>query len=359
MNASVALINASGRFDGITAGLRQLLVVLPGIGHPTTWYQCVDYGVPPYEPPGVRLVRGAPVPLSALSMGLNRLVIFPLKLRGISEYVILLADPTLLGIARTGKRTVVKVHDLRALTPYADKATTRIMFDYVLPRLRLVDRVIVTTQVTARLLAERGLKPDRVRIVPETHGDDLHPEHRVSSLVRIRETQSLRVLCISTDRHYKNLGLLAQVAARLQEMRAASITFTLVSHLRNATRQAINQLRLPNLTVCRSVPSLDPLFESHDVLFFPSRYEGFGMPLLEAMSFGMPIVASRTPVSEEVVSGGGQLLSPDDESQWVESLLGLLDPASYSNWSNRSWSRADQYSVARFTDAARNSLKDL
>ena len=55
-------------------------------------------------------------------------------------------------------------------------------------------------------------------------------------------------------------------------------------------------------------------------LAFPSRYEGFGLPALEAMAAGTPVLASDAPAFRELVDGAGRLLATDDEHAWAEAL---------------------------------------
>ncbi|HEX8804801.1 MAG TPA: glycosyltransferase family 1 protein [Acidimicrobiales bacterium] len=59
-------------------------------------------------------------------------------------------------------------------------------------------------------------------------------------------------------------------------------------------------------------------------LAFPSRYEGFGLPVLEAMSLGTPVVAADTTALPEVVGDAGLLLDPDDVDGWSSAMLDLL-----------------------------------
>lgn len=60
-------------------------------------------------------------------------------------------------------------------------------------------------------------------------------------------------------------------------------------------------------------------------LTFPSRYEGFGLPVLEAMSLGTPVIAADTTALPEVVGDAGILLSPDDPDAWAGAMQRLLD----------------------------------
>jgi alpha-1,3-rhamnosyl/mannosyltransferase len=68
----------------------------------------------------------------------------------------------------------------------------------------------------------------------------------------------------------------------------------------------------------------DALIAGATVLAFPSRYEGFGAPVLEAMAFGTPVVAADATALPEVVGDAGVLVAPVDPTAWRDALSTLL-----------------------------------
>ena len=58
---------------------------------------------------------------------------------------------------------------------------------------------------------------------------------------------------------------------------------------------------------------------------YPSRYEGYGLPLAEAMAVGCPVIASSATALPEVVGDAGLLVDPDDVAGWTDAMLRLLD----------------------------------
>lgn len=69
------------------------------------------------------------------------------------------------------------------------------------------------------------------------------------------------------------------------------------------------------------------LLRASDVLPFPSRYEGFGLPVLEGMAAGVPVISTRIPVIDELIDDGvsGMLIPYDDSAALAQALLDVLD----------------------------------
>jgi glycosyltransferase involved in cell wall biosynthesis len=69
-------------------------------------------------------------------------------------------------------------------------------------------------------------------------------------------------------------------------------------------------------------------FSSSRALLFPSKAEGYGLPLVEAMGAGLPVIASDLPVFREIGNGIPLLLDPDDEAAWEAAILDFARPES-------------------------------
>lgn len=70
---------------------------------------------------------------------------------------------------------------------------------------------------------------------------------------------------------------------------------------------------------------LPALYSEASLFTFPSLYEGFGLPILEAMACGVPVLSSNASCLPEVVEDAGILLDPKDETAWTEAILYLLE----------------------------------
>ena len=82
-------------------------------------------------------------------------------------------------------------------------------------------------------------------------------------------------------------------------------------------------------------------------LTFPSRYEGFGLPVLEAMALGTPVLAADSTALPEVVGAAGLVLPPDDPETWTDAMLDALSGTARESWARAGRARAAELSWAR------------
>jgi glycosyltransferase involved in cell wall biosynthesis len=83
----------------------------------------------------------------------------------------------------------------------------------------------------------------------------------------------------------------------------------------------------------------------------PSHYEGFGLPVLEAMAAGTPVLASDIPVHREVTGGLARLLPPSDADAWAEALLTVPDRSGETGAAARRWALSHTW-----TECARRTV---
>ncbi|MGQ9667800.1 MAG: glycosyltransferase family 4 protein [Anaerolineae bacterium] len=101
------------------------------------------------------------------------------------------------------------------------------------------------------------------------------------------------------------------------------------------------------------------LYSMADCFVFPSVYEGFGLPVLEAMACGTPVIAAMGSSLEEVVGPAGILLDPSEPEAWAEAMCRLCqEPALARELGARAWERAGQFSWERTAQLTRLAYAD-
>lgn len=117
---------------------------------------------------------------------------------------------------------------------------------------------------------------------------------------------------------------------------------------------AIADMRRPDLVVrlgSLAQPELDALYRSARLLAYPSRYEGFGLPVLEAMSAGTPVVATDDPAIAEVAGGAAHLVTSNDPAALAAGIRRVwTDDGHRETMIEAGTRRAGEYSWDRCVD---------
>jgi glycosyltransferase involved in cell wall biosynthesis len=93
---------------------------------------------------------------------------------------------------------------------------------------------------------------------------------------------------------------------------------------------------------------LDALYQEAVAMTFPSRFEGFGAPALEAMAHGCPVIGADATATPEVVQDGGRLVSPDNAEDWCRAMCDLIeDDQLRSNYAKKGIERAKEFTWER------------
>jgi len=90
---------------------------------------------------------------------------------------------------------------------------------------------------------------------------------------------------------------------------------------------------------------LEALYNRATALLFPSRFEGFGWPIIEAQACGCPVVCSTSGPLPEVVGEGGLSRPVEDEAGMADDVLRLADPEERSRWAKRALLNIERFST--------------
>ncbi|MGH8596908.1 MAG: glycosyltransferase family 4 protein, partial [Gammaproteobacteria bacterium] len=103
-----------------------------------------------------------------------------------------------------------------------------------------------------------------------------------------------------------------------------------------------------------TIEDITRMYSHADLFVFPSLYEGFGMPVIEAMACGAPVVTSNRTALPEVAGGAALLVNPDDDEELAEAMVNILRDASLrESLRAKGFERAKQFTWER---AARQTL---
>jgi glycosyltransferase involved in cell wall biosynthesis len=204
--------------------------------------------------------------------------------------------------------------------------------------------VVVPSQFTRDELLHEGFEGDRVFVA--THGVQIPPEPAASeTALRLRRVgvQAPFVVAVGTIEPRKGLPTLAAAVARARRVEPR-LTLVLAGprgwlEVRGLDGPGVRELgAIDDAT-------LDALYRGAVACGIPSRYEGFGLPVLEAMARGCPVVASNAASLPEVVGDAGILVPAADITRWSDALISLLDaPERRQGFTERGRQRAVMFS---------------
>ncbi|MCS7251195.1 MAG: glycosyltransferase family 4 protein [Thermoflexus sp.] len=256
-------------------------------------------------------------------------------------------------------RRVITVHDLHFLK-YPDFMTMesrRYYAGQIEQAVRVADHIITVSQTTrADLMAYFGLPSNRISVVYGAASAvfrPLPPEVTQESLGRL-DLEPGYILFVGTWEPRKNLPMLLRAYARLLDRRSRTPSLVIAGR-RGWLYQEILEWphRLHIVDRLRWIEGPDDqtlaaLYNGAAFLAFPSLYEGFGLPAVEAMACGTPVIVSDRGALPEVVGDAGIILPAEDESRWTEAMEALLeDPEAREQLRRKGLERATAFSWDR------------
>lgn len=263
------------------------------------------------------------------------------------------------GRRRAGPRRVVTFHDVTFLLLSQRYPLLRRLYMEGVTRLaaRLAEAIITPSETVRQdLLRRLGVPGERVVAIPEAAGPQYVPIEDEGALGQVRGKYRLPdryLLSVGSLEPGKNRSRLFRAYARLRK-EGGDWPLVVVGQLAwryEGELELVRRLGLEeHVRFLGYVPDEDmpALYSAASVLAFPSLYEGFGLPVLEAMSCGTPVVTSDRSALAEVAGDAALLVDPTDVEALAEALGRLLsDDSLRADLRTRGIERAGQFSWER------------
>jgi glycosyltransferase involved in cell wall biosynthesis len=272
-----------------------------------------------------------------------------------------------LPLRAAGLAQLVTVHDLTMIVhPEWHEPSKVRYFGWAMRRaVQAADRVLCVSATTARDLAEQlGVPAARIEVTPL--GTDLRPAaaDAVAALRRRLGLDGPYLLGLGTLEPRKDLPALVRAFGKLAgELPHRLVLAGLPGWGSGAVAEAVAASGVADrILLAGYVPEHDKaaLLTGADVFCYPSRYEGFGLPVLEAMACGTAVVTTTGGSLPEVAGDGALLVEPGDPEALAAAVAGLAgDPAARAELAARgraraaaqTWQRCAELTVAAYRHA--------
>jgi len=192
-------------------------------------------------------------------------------------------------------------------------------------RIDVVDHFITISEFVRQEIIETfHVPPEKVTAIPLAVENYFmrKPEEEVSYFKHEKGLPDRYILTVGTHEPRKNIATLIRAMAHTKEK------YTLVSTgwsgwLNSEFQQEVRKLKMEKrIILLGHIPDeeLVLLYNGASLMVYPSLYEGFGLPILEAMACGCPVICSNTSSMPEVAGGAAILISPENEIDIAEAI---------------------------------------
>lgn len=260
---------------------------------------------------------------------------------------------------------VLTIHDLAfRIFPHCHKPLNYAFLNLAMPLfIRRANSIIAVSRSTKQdLVRLYGVDPNRIKVIYEAADHQFQPQP-METIEHMRRKYSLTepfVLCVSTIEPRKNLiRLLEAWQMVIRKPKHPGVRLVIVGKkgwLYQPFFRRLEELGLDRKVILLGhVPDVDlPALYSAAMLFvFPSLYEGFGLPPLEAMACGVPVICSNASSLPEVTGDAALLVDPLDVEALAEAMDRVLtDEALRAGMRERGLRQAAKFS---WEDAARRT----
>ncbi|MGC8667674.1 MAG: glycosyltransferase family 4 protein [Chthonomonadales bacterium] len=252
---------------------------------------------------------------------------------------------------------ITTVHDISfRLYPEWFPRKHRMLLNLSVPVAMRRARIVITDSASSRrdILRIYRLAPDKVEAIHLAAAPEYVPVPADIARRYVQERFGISdpfVLSVGVLQPRKNFALLVEACARALRKKPLPHKLVLTGkrgwRVDEITRLAARLDLLDRMIFTDYVPddALPLLYSATDVMAYPSLYEGFGLPPLEAMACGAPTLVSDAPAMPEVVGDGAWVLPVMDACAWADGLIAMLtDERVRRCWSERARARAACFS---------------
>jgi len=235
-----------------------------------------------------------------------------------------------------GPQKVATLHDLFAMisTDFADPAFIKKKVDRYRRLARQAGRIIAVSQSTRRDIVERlGVSEDKIDVIPLGVDPIFRPVPGDEAIATLRGhgIAGPYILFVGNLETRKNLLRMLEAFRRLPAGLRRNLNFVLAGKQTYGGDKVRKTLEEKGLT--RSVKTLGyvpgrhlpALYSGAEAFMFPTLYEGFGIPIVESMACGTPVITSNLSANPEVAGDAALLVDPTDTDAIAEALCRLLE----------------------------------
>ena len=240
-----------------------------------------------------------------------------------------------IGIHASGIRSVVTIHDLIFMRhpEYYHWADTRIYAWKFRRTIAEADRIIAISECTKRDIMYYGhVSPERIEVIYQscsTHFKTRESEARLQDVHARYQLPGRYIIHVGTVERRKNILLAVKALAHIDSDMSLVIVGRQTPYADEVRAYAEAHGLTARVRWLTGVPNADlpSLYQMAEACVYPSRYEGFGVPIIEAIQSGLPVVACTGSCLEEAGGPDCLYVAPDDHQAMARAITQVLASA--------------------------------
>ena len=236
------------------------------------------------------------------------------------------------GISESGIRSIVTIHDLIFMRhpEYYNKMDVKIYTRKFQQTLREADRIVAISECTRRDISELGeIDASRIDVIYQSCAPRFNEEPQARKMWQVRDKYELPdryVLNVGSIEERKNVMLAVKALHHLPDDVSLVIVGRQTPYSDEVHEYVLEHRMHGRVQMLHNVPDddLPALYRMADCFVYPSRYEGFGIPIIEAISQGLPVVACTGSCLEEAGGPDSLYVGPDDPEAMAHAIGRVL-----------------------------------
>lgn len=254
------------------------------------------------------------------------------------------------------KRQIITIHDLRPYF-YPDSVLQKVYFRYILPyKVKQIDGIITVSNATKELIANYyKINPNKIFVVPNVVD--------IKSFKQEKKNRNIEVpylLMIGSTWKHKNAHEVIEMFetwAHKYSLKIVAKKGAYAEHLKKMVAKRKLNDKVQFIEHYITELELIELYQDASALIYPSLMEGFGIPLIEAMACGIPVIASDIEVFREVCGDIPIYIKHGDKQSWHEAIESLDDKVLISSKIQAGLKKSSYYNEERMKNGIIEVIK--